>query len=246
MQEGNSERPSWLPDKFKDPEQMAQAYSELERKLGNGNTDNETIGENKPNNNVLPDEDEVSGADGDGDLQGEQPNETTDPDEQVPSTISFDKYAQEIAEHGELTGDSYQELAKQGFSKDVVDTYIAGQKAIAESQNQKFQEAIGNNDMDKMVAWANQNYTPEQQDKYNKRVESGDTDQVLFALEKLRNDYEKSNGTHTPPIQGSGGGVSGDVYTSFQQFIADQSKPEYRSDPAYRQRIVEKLARSKV
>lgn len=30
-----SERPSWLPEKFKSPEEMAKSYAELEKKLGN-------------------------------------------------------------------------------------------------------------------------------------------------------------------------------------------------------------------
>ena len=29
-----SDRPEWLPEKFKDPADMAKAYSELEKKLG--------------------------------------------------------------------------------------------------------------------------------------------------------------------------------------------------------------------
>ena len=31
-----SDRPEWLPEKFKSPEDMASSYSELESKLGQG------------------------------------------------------------------------------------------------------------------------------------------------------------------------------------------------------------------
>ena len=34
LQEVQSDRPEWLPEKFKSAEDMAQAYSELEKKLG--------------------------------------------------------------------------------------------------------------------------------------------------------------------------------------------------------------------
>ena len=34
LPEEQSDRPEWLPEKFKDPADMAKAYSELEKKLG--------------------------------------------------------------------------------------------------------------------------------------------------------------------------------------------------------------------
>lgn len=213
---------------------MAQAYSELERKLSNG-ADDTGSGEDPD-----PPEDEESTGEG-----SEGQDETTDPDEQTPAPMSFDKYAQEIAEHGELNEDSYKELEKQGFSKEVVDTYIAGQKATIEARQQKFNKAAGDN-LDTLIEWANKNYTPEQQAEYNKLMETNDDTVIVAAIRNLKSDYEAANGVHTPPVQGAVGGVSGDVYTSFEQFTADQRKPEYRTDPAFRQKIIDKLSRSKI
>jgi len=44
-QEADPDRPEWLPEKFKSPEDLAKAYSELESKLGKANTTEEAQGE---------------------------------------------------------------------------------------------------------------------------------------------------------------------------------------------------------
>jgi len=40
-----SDRPEWLPEKFKSAEDLAQAYSELERRLGSDDNDDEETDE---------------------------------------------------------------------------------------------------------------------------------------------------------------------------------------------------------
>jgi len=54
--------------------------------------------------------------------------------EEVKSeSFTLDKYNQEYVEQGSLSEKSYQELAKLGLNKELVDGYIEGQKAISEN-----------------------------------------------------------------------------------------------------------------
>ena len=43
------DRPEWLPEKFKSPEDMAQAYSELEKKMGQGTREEQAAETTKDN-----------------------------------------------------------------------------------------------------------------------------------------------------------------------------------------------------
>ena len=52
-------KPSWLPDKFESPEDMAEAYTQLEQKLSSGNSQEKEVEEASPLPN-LADQDEVA------------------------------------------------------------------------------------------------------------------------------------------------------------------------------------------
>ena len=97
-QAGSEDRPDWLPEKFKSPEDMAKAYSELEGKLGQSN------------------EEETKEAFEDTEYSGsETANEVS---ELLDSKgLDFDVFAQEYAETGELSDDAYTALEQAGFFK---------------------------------------------------------------------------------------------------------------------------------
>ena len=72
--------------------------------------------------------------------------------------LSLDKYYQEYADSQELSEASYAELEKTGLSKDLVDSYIQGQTALAEKQSSEmFNEVGGKESYDSMINWASEN-----------------------------------------------------------------------------------------
>ena len=109
----NQDKPDWLPEKFESAEELAKAYGELEKKMGGNNETQETP---------------------------EQP--VTQEQAEEATGIQLDKFYDEFADKGELTNQSYEELAKQGLNKDLVDSFIQGQNALAEQQQmQQMQDA---------------------------------------------------------------------------------------------------------
>ena len=98
--EGDEERPQWLPEKFKSAEDMANAYSELEKKMGDTEeSSSESVGEPSEANEVVV------------------------------------EASKEFFEKGELTNDTYDSLSKLGLSKELVDSFAAGQAALQDNQS---------------------------------------------------------------------------------------------------------------
>ena len=93
----NPERPEWLPEKFESAEAMAQAYADLERKLGNPSQDS-------------PEEVQTE-SDDEPELNAEA--EASDVAQALDNVgLNFDTFQQEYTETGELSDDAYNSLAE--------------------------------------------------------------------------------------------------------------------------------------
>ena len=223
--EGNTdteERPQWLPEKFKTPEDMAKAYQELESKLGKG----EPKGETPP------------------------PAEATEDDATKALSekgLDFSEFSAEFAEKGELSPESYDKLQKAGIPKDMVDQYIEGQRARATQYDSTIKSEVGGDDKyTEMVTWAASNMTPEEITAFNTAVSSGDINQARLAVLGLSAQYAKANGTEPNRMVGGGKASGEDVFESTSQITEAMRDPRYKNDPAYRSKVQAKLARSNV
>lgn len=214
-------RPSWLPDKFKDPTELAKAYSELESKLGKAAP--ETDAKTSP-----PDEPLAI-----------KPGE---PQQADPDTF-IETYSKEFFETGKLSDESYSALKEKGYTKKMVDAFIAGQQAVLEQgRNQVFGLVGGEKNYGDMLQWASTNLDKTEIDAYNKAVTSGDMAMITMAVNGLN---ARFNGTKGPKlVQGSPqSGPAGFVSRSeLAKAVAD---PKYNSDPEYRRRVMERLQASR-
>ena len=70
--------------------------------------------------------------------QEEQPVESVEENTQPEEVQQLDKYYDEFIEKNELSEKSYEELDAMGLPRDLVDGYIAGQKALADMMYLKF------------------------------------------------------------------------------------------------------------
>lgn len=221
--DGSQDRPEWLPEKFKSAEDMAKAYAELESKLG------------------AP---KVSDS-----VQTPDPAVATTEDAQNALSqkgLDLTEFSKEFSEKGELSQESYEKLSKSGFDKNLVDQYIQGQRALADSYaNSIKSEAGGDEKYSEIVQWAKVNMTPSEIEAFNKAVDSGNQDQAKLAVKGLRASYESANGRE-PNLMSGGvkGGSEGDTFESTAQLTKAMADPRYREDPAYRAKVQAKLGRS--
>jgi hypothetical protein len=178
-------KPTWLPDKFESPEDLAEAYSQLEQKLSSGDTPPPEEQEETPKRANV---DEVSKA-----LQTQG--------------LDFAKYATEYAQQGELSDDSYNELAQGGMTAEVVDTWIAGQSAIANQITEKAYDSVGGQkEYNDLIEWAKTTLPENEIDAFNRAIENPNTDDVLFAIKSLQARKTIEVGETPTLLQGDTGG----------------------------------------
>lgn len=223
---GEAERPDWLPEKFKSPEDMAQAYSALESKLGKGE---QTDTSRKEETDAL--EEEVN------------QNASEVSDLLDSKGLDFDVFQEEYLETGELSQDAYDALAEAGLPRSLVDTWVQGQDALAGQMTSEIHELAGGADQyQELVQWASNNLPPAEVDAYNATMDRMDTNEVRFAVQGL---YARYRSEAEPSlVQGGTGAVSGGKFNSNAELTEAMRNPRYEKDPAYRQDVANKLARS--
>jgi len=209
----NEKRPEWLPEKFKNAEELSKAYTELEK--------------------------QYSGR-----------KEETKPEDiaQEVQDKSLDKFYNEYAETGELSENSYTELAKQGLDRKLVDSYIEGQKLVADTKTKSIQDVAGGKERyAELVEWAGKNLSEAEQTTFNNMVDSGDVEQAKFAVQGL---MSKANVNYNPSqpelFEGTSDVTSPNAFTSVSQVTDAMNDPRYEKDPSFRKEVEDKLARSKV
>lgn len=226
LENAGQERPEWLPEKFKSAEDMARAYSELEKKMGS---------------NDQP-------ADTDGDI----PNPETATASEVADVlgskgVDFDSLQSEYNEQGGLSDSAYEKLEAAGFPKSLVDTWIAGQQAIANDTNDRvFGSVGGEQNYNQMVEWAADTLPPAEIDAYNKAMDSGDINMINMAVNGLAARYRSEVGTEPNLVRGENASTSGGSFQSAAELTAAMRDPRYQNDPAYRKAVADKLSRSNV
>lgn len=230
-------RPDNVPEKFWDAEKGAvnteallASYSALESKVG------------------APKEDAAVSPEGD--ATEESISEQDEAAEKIANEAGVDVEAIEAAwlESKTIPDTELEKLAKVGVTKEMAEEFIAYREAQAERLREELTSSVGGEEaVNKMVEWAGKNYTPENAEAFNKAVNSKDKGQIEMALKALQKDFEKANGRVPKLLKPSTGAVNvGARYESLAQLHADQRDPRYASDPAFRQAVVEKLARSSI
>ena len=221
------ERPEWLPEKFKNAEDLSKAYSELEKKLSTDKqvTDNpkEEVEESKTDLSI--------------------PKAT----EEKAGVSTLDKFYSEYSENGSLTEDSYTELAKQGLNKDLVDTYIAGQKAIAENQSASIFDTVGGKDKyQELMTWAGENLSESDVASYNSITDTGSVDQIKFAVQGLMAQAGMNKAKQPDLFQGDVNVQNTKSFNSLAQVTEAINDPRYTTDPVYRKEVEDKIDKSNV
>jgi len=232
----DTSRPEWLPEKFKSPEDLAKAYSELEKRLGQPKA---------PEAPVTPAPTQNT--------EGEAPKQDSlTIDEQAAAAVEsaqldMDALTQEWTEKGTLSDESYEKLTKAGFPRELVDDYIRLKSGEATSIVTDLKKSVGGDQaFADMVTWARSSWTPDQLRAYNEGVNSGDPAKMRLAVQALAADYRGNNSTVPQLVSGGNGPVGTSGYRSQAEFLSDIQNPKYREDPAFRADVEARLAKSNI
>tara|TARA_Y100001937_G_C7037092_1_gene292899 strand:+ start:190 stop:885 length:696 start_codon:yes stop_codon:yes gene_type:complete len=206
----NTDRPSWLPEKFNTAEDLAKAYGELEKAYSSK----------------------------------EAPQPMTQQQVEQTTGLSLDNYYTEFAEKGELSEDSYNQLASQGLSRDLVDSYIEGQSAIADNHVSQIKGIAGSDaEYDKIVNWASTNLPEQEVITYNNVIENGTVEEAMMAVSGLKARFDNQVGV-TPTLLKGNVATEGSAFQSTAEIVAAINDPRYSVDTAYRKSVEDKIKRS--
>ena len=227
LQQEKSDRPEWLPEKFKSPEDMSKAYSELEKKLGQ--SPEESTEESEQVEEKAED-------------QEEQTEENTSEAYQAVAEASKEFFEND----GQLSEETYNTLEKAGLPRDLVDSYAAGQQALLQSEEGQI-KSVAQGNYDAMAEWANENLPQEEIDACDEAVTGGTISQAKLAVQGLYARYQNEVGAKPKLTQGAVSGVSTMPFKSMQELARAQSDPRYKSgDKAYHEEIDRRLSVSSI
>ncbi len=227
------ERPSWLPEKFESPEDLAKAYSELEKQFTQ-----RAQAETKKTEAKKADTQQADEAQTDDDAV----NEIVE-----SAGLNMSDLTTEYEQSGQLSEDSYEKLAEAGISREYVDGYIRGQEALAvQYQGEVFNIAGGQQAYTEMIQWAAQNLSTDEINAFNTSVNSGNLEQAKLSVQGLLARYTEAEGNEPKLVKGVATGDAGSVFRSTAELVAAMKDPKYKNDPAYRQDVIDKLGRSSI
>jgi len=221
--------------KFKSAEDLEKAYLELQKKLGQKDTDESPAEEEAESDDSSSEETE--------------PAEESSPEREAILKASEEYYAN----NNQLKPETLQKL-KELPSEKLIEAYLELQKTnpiaqaaqpLSDADAQAIVQSVGGTDSyNETLAWAAENLKPEEVAAYDNVVNSGNKDAIFFAVQALNQRYKDAVGFEGQTISGKAVKQTVKGFRSQAELARAISDPRYRNDPAYRLDIEAKLAAS--
>jgi len=221
-----------LAGKYKNAQELERAYMELEKKLGSKS--------NEPS-------EESS--------ETEEPEEKTERASDDAQIEAISRAAAEWNEKGELTPETLAAFESMS-SKELVEAYFRYEQNFTEAEStsqsveisqadiNRIQNSVGGEAAYKqLVSWAADNFSQSEIDAFDNVVDSGNVDAINLALAGLKARYTDAVGYEGKMIQGKAAAPA-DTFKSQAEVVRAMNDSRYDRDPAYRDEIMQKLARS--
>lgn len=236
--EDGPKRPDYVPEKFWNAEtgevnieNLAKSYGELEKLRSAPKED----AKEEP-------AEEAAEASKDGKIkkpQAEAPAEETN-----PITDLMTKVQAEFGETGEVTEDTLKALTDAGIPSEIVQTYLQGIQVISQQTVSEIHNYVGGEESyQAMSKWAAEQLSDDDLDAFNSALDNPKLRETavrgLYARYQAANPSEGS--LRAPQGQQT---ASGDIFQNKADVLSAMRDPRYSSDPAYRQEVADKLARS--
>ena len=218
-----------LAGKYKDAQELEKAYIELEKKLGSRN------------------EEETS------EPEAKDQQERSEYSTQIEA---ISRAAEEFNSKGELSPETLAEFEKMS-SKELIQAYFEYEQNVPQSNApaaaeltqadiNTIQNSVGGEAAyQQLVGWAAQNFSEAEIQAFDNVVDSGNVAAINLALAGLQARYTDANGYEGKMIQGKAAAPA-DTFKSQAEVVRAMSDPKYDRDPAYRDEIMQKLARSDI
>lgn len=231
-------RPDYVPEQFWDAdkgtvkaEDLAKSYAELRSKMDAGKAAEEPPkdADGKPTVKIEKDG---------------KPADEAPKAEPAPLATLIDDVAKAYATSGEINEDQVKGLEAQGIPRATIDIYMAGLKALETAAITEVHKAAGGEEQfNSAVAWAKANLSDADLAYYNDNVD--DAGKRVQTVEWLMGKFGAARPSEGTLLEGAAPSAdAGDVYTTPAQVTAAMRDPKYKSDPAFREAVANKMLRS--
>lgn len=161
--------------------------------------------------------------------------------------FKYEDLQKEFDEHGDITPETREKLKAAGFDKEIVDNFIEGQKArfevVKEAVKNELSKTVGGRETyEKIIDWAAKNLSKDEIASIN---EVKDKNIMRIILKDLKNQMEDKEGKTPDYTKGTTGSSAEDVYESQAQMFEAIRNPKYRTDEAYRAKVMKKIQASR-
>jgi hypothetical protein len=218
-----AEEEQLLAGKYRDAEELEQAYIELQRKFGSRGNEPDT----------------------------EPEYETDEEEEREPIDVdtSLIDAVLEQAANGEFT-DDLLDVVENLSAADVLDLIVQRGgvdqvQPLSADTVADFQQMVGGEEAyHSMTAWAADNLPPGEVAAFDGVIERGNPEAIYFAIQALALRYQDAQGYDGELLTGRAPTNNVDAFRSQAEVVRAMNDPRYENDPAYRQDVFDKLERS--
>ena len=260
LAENETDENGLILGKFRNVEELANSYKELEGKLGT--VTEEDVAETESETGIPEGYEDFYLEDGSVNYESvnEAYGETLGAIFQEAQIDPYKISAEFHKNEGEIPEEMYQSLLDAGLSKGAVDSYLTGRAAemgygeageaegeLAEAEVISIRESIGGDDnYAKMVSWAMENLPKGEIKDFNEATKTMTAPQLKFMVQGLYQQYTRAMGTEPDLITGKPASSGPRPFQSAAEVEAAVSDPRYGKDVAYTQSVYARYEGSNV
>jgi len=219
-----------LAGKFRDAEELEQAYIELQKKFSSRD----------PNEQQQVEEPVAE--------QQVEEEEGVEPSDNILDTLWVEGLNGEFSED---TIKSLQEMNPTDLAKMYLEYRMQAERNTVQSEDitdvdlSNLRNIAGGDDSySDMMRWAGESLSPKEIEMYDAVMDNGDINAMSFAVQALFSRYQDANGIEGELLTGKPASTQKDVFRSQAEVVRAMADPRYDTDPAYRQDVYAKLERS--
>jgi len=244
------EAPQLFAGKYKSVEELERGYKELQKLQASRQPQEQETEE------AEPEAQEEQGEDDSADrqsalLEAYGPAVTQIFQDNDVDFLGMDQFYQE---NGTLSDEMFGQLESVGFTRAMVDAYLSGASAKTEeaqalsiAETNKIKKALGGaEEYQRMIDWAAKegSISKEDAEAFNFAVATSNSGLIRLAAQQLQSQYRAANGYEPKLLGGRSSQGTENKYQSTEQYLEDIANPKYAKDPAFRQKVFAKLAKS--
>jgi len=250
MGDSLEEAPQLFAGKYKSVEELERGYKELQKLQASRQPQEQETEE------AEPEAQEEQGEDDSADrqsalLEAYGPAVTQIFQDNDVDFLGMDQFYQE---NGTLSDEMFGQLESVGFTRAMVDAYLSGASAKTEeaqalsiAETNKIKKALGGaEEYQRMIDWAAKegSISKEDAEAFNFAVATSNSGLIRLAAQQLQSQYRAANGYEPKLLGGRSSQGTENKYQSTEQYLEDIANPKYAKDPAFRQKVFAKLAKS--